>query len=313
MTVPANNRGAIWFTPTFANDLPIAYSTSTNATTVALNGSDVGMFTGNSALTAGITRILQPAAPFASSIFHQGFNRERSLVQARVVSFGVKITNVTPPLYRGGTALTYVSPRHQNVAGLSYSTCASQSLTRMQSVGSQPIELALSAVNEAELEYADAAEGVTLTQALYPYSGGANGFPATYDSSPTSAIYTDTVASVLVGVPVACVYFDPSGQNQTFNVEIVNHMEYIGDSVQPFVTPNEADDVGLNKVEQAKESIQEILASNPYTTAKAVAGKALKASFGVVKEMLLDHVTRSFDSGAYAAMPRPIIEWALEL
>lgn len=288
LTVVAQNRGAIFLTPTLANDMPVAYAT--NLYSGSLNAAEAGILSAANTLTLGWNRIVQTTAPYGATQVGQGFNRERSLIDGRIVSVGVRITCTTPLLQRGGTVVSLVSPRHANISSYSYSTMTSQTYARMAAVGDKSFDIAISAVAESETEFSEALEGVDTTYGLYPFSGGSTGFAATFDSAPNGSSYTDTVAGYMVGAPIAAFMIDSAGQPQSYNVEIISHMEFAGPGCQGLVTPNEGDMVNFNKIQQAKELAGEKLAGDPSLSYRQAGASAIDAVYNAVKQVPLKSV-----------------------
>lgn len=300
-------RGAIFITPNLVNDMPIAYATNIISST--FYSGDPGIFSAANTLNPGWNRVYQSTAPYTATQIGWGYNRERSLIDGRIVSVGVRITCTTPLLQRGGTVVSLVSPRHANISGYSYATMSSQTYARMAAVGNQPFELVVSAVSDAETEFTEALEGTDVTYGLYPFSGGATGFAATFDSAPTGSQFTDTINSYVVGAPIAAFMIDPAGQSQSYNVEIISHMEYAGPGCQGLVTPNEGDMVNFNKIQQAKELAGEKLAGDPSLSFRQAGAAAIDAVYSVVKQVplktVLDSIQVGVDAyGSYRSAPQ---------
>jgi hypothetical protein len=83
---------------------------------------------------------------------------------------------------------------------------------------------------------------------------------------------------------------DSAGQPQSYNVEIISHMEFAGPGCQGLVTPNEGDMVNFNKIQQAKELAGEKLAGDPSLSYRQAGASAIDAVYNAVKQVPLKSV-----------------------
>lgn len=259
VTIPAGaNYGAIWFSPTLASDTVCAYYTSGAASTY-YDGSAHWLKQSNASY---FTKVNFSNCPYTSS----QLTAANPDVCGRVVSMGASITCTTPPLYLGGTLVTYSSPTHENVStSYGYDTLLGQSTAVQQNMDRQLHWIACAGIEDKESVYSNDAESTT--DMLFPFSND-----KTLDIPITSG------GSVYNGAPIMCivVHVPTSTSDQTFNLQVVEHVEYSGKLTASLQTPTHVDIVGTAQVRTALSQIHEIRAQNPKANLTTVLKDKLK-------------------------------------
>lgn len=214
--------GAVWVSPTLANDANLAYYTTSTAT--GFDGS--AQYLKQTNITAGYIGTAKfSSAPYSTTLLQAN----PQTVTGRIVGVGMMIEAATPALYLGGSTIGYASPTHDDVSELSYNDLLGQDSAMYFPTTRKKYELFTSTVDNLEWDYARAGLGLI---AIHPYS---NAIQA--GAAAGSAI---TVSSVAQGAPVMCCMFSqPSSTvGQTFNVTIIQHVEYTGKATAFLHTPD---------------------------------------------------------------------------
>lgn len=268
VTIPAGaNYGAIWFSPTLAKDTACAYYTSGDASTY-YDGSAGWLKADNSDY---FTQVNFSNCPYTSA----DLTADNPDVCGRIVSMGASITCTTPPLYLGGTLVTYSSPTHENVSTIyGYDTLLGQATAVQQNMDRQLHWIACAGIEDKESVYSNDAE--SQIDKLFPFSNN-----AALDI-PIGDSETD-----FNGAPIMCIalHVPTSSSDQTFNIQVVEHVEYSGKRTASLQTPTHVDIVGTAQVRTALSQIHEIRAQNP----KANLATVLKDK---LKKVMLDGMRR---------------------
>lgn len=260
VTIPAGaTYGAVWLSPTIASDTYCAYYTS---------GTSSGYYDGTAnwlkvANTANFSEVSFANCPYTRSQLYTT-NPE---VFGRIVSMGASIQCTSPSLYIGGTLVSFSSPTHENVAQLySYDTLLSQATAIEQQMDKGLHWIATAGIEDKESVYSNDAE--TITDALFPFSNNV-ALDIPIGSSTTE----------FNGAPVMCFVINvPTNSTvaQTFNVQVVQHVEYSGKKTASLQTPTHVDVVGTSQVRTALTQINEMRAQNPKVNITAVFKEKLK-------------------------------------
>lgn len=181
-------------------------------------------------------------------------NIQNASVSGRIVSVGMKATYTGTELSRGGMMAALTTSDHRNLNQMSwvditsYTDCVRVPVTR------KSFELVASAVDPNECDFAEAAEVNTYVneessakiQCFYPYSQGQRAVENWPD----------------IGAPIMAIVATGSPGN-TFQIEIIQLVEYIGRPTNSYNTPSHSDIDGLSKVLNAAGKTPGTRASNP--------------------------------------------------
>lgn len=265
VTIPAGaNYGAIWFSPTIASDTACAYYTSgtwknTSGTPIYYDGSAAWLNNDNA---ASFTQVNFSNCPYTSG----QLLADNPDICGRIVSMGASISCTTPPLYLGGTLVTYSSPTHENVSTLyGYDTLLGQATAVQQNMDRQLHWIACAGIEDKESVYSNDAESDV--DKLFPFS---NNSALDIPVGSSSTLYN--------GAPIMCIviHVPTSTSDQTFNIQVVEHVEYSGKKTASLQTPTHVDIVGTAQVRTALSQIHEIRAQNPKANLTAVLKDKLK-------------------------------------
>ncbi len=238
--------GFACFAPVTANDVAtVAYSGSTYAGTVFRT----------TTATAGVSVTSMNKLPFTSAQVTD--QTQTNAVSARVVSYGWKITYTGTEQNKGGVYYTVNMPDRSPIDGLGVADIGDYPQTRVLAIDRQTEDGTLHPVNWHEWSYSNSDTQDT-DQMIYPYSDGAAG----------SATAVPAIAGVLWNAVAGT----------TFEVQLVQLIEYIGRGAQPFLTPSSSDIQGFEDVIAAAGSADYDLVGSPAGTRLIqVFRRALKA------------------------------------
>lgn len=207
--------GYVAFAPTLANDYAaVAYTTS------AFTGTSVSTTAGT-----GVSVALLDKIPFTYTQLTD--LQQANSVAGRIISMGVKINYIGTELNKGGVYYSYVSPSREMVSAATVDTLGAYIQTALRPIDRRELTALVTPTNRHEVDYSN--EDQTDTDlVIYPYSNSNSG-------STTS-------------VPAVGVIMFQSTSGNTFEVQIVQHMEFIGRGAQPFLTETRSDVVGFEEV-----------------------------------------------------------------
>lgn len=288
--------GYIAIAPTACNDLASIYYTET-----AYAGANLSVG------ATGVTVSNNTANPYGHSLFLPG-NASADCISARIISVGLRIRYTGTELNKGGLIYGLVLPNHGNlhsttpVAMSAWRECVRRPVSRAWTT------IVASAIDTDEGDYPDVSElyainttsslNEAVIKALYPFSSG---------NSVT------TTNANLGGIPMA--FMITSTEGNSFEFEVITHMEIIGSLVQNSVTPSHADAIGLSKIIEVKGMADINAASNtsniPYEKNFA---ESLKSGISQMVDTTVEvaSVAKTINDGvnklsqAYASIP-----WAL--
>lgn len=150
-------------------------------------------------------------------------------VQARMVSVGARIRYIGNELYRSGTMNVFVSPDHSNVDQMSFDDLLSRPETIRSATRRDWLEISTAAVSAEETNYPSTLLDTDMQKIdqCYPFSN-------------TQAIRTDNTSTGAACMAIYVTGVNPIGTDQ-FEVEIIEHIEYVGKLAKSSYTPSHAD------------------------------------------------------------------------
>lgn len=217
VTSGASGYGFVAFAPALANDVnSLIYSSASTWT-----GSAVTTTT-----AAGLSLAALDKLPFASASLTD--LTATNGVAGRIISYGIKINYIGTEVDKGGVYYTYVSSSRESVNGYTADTLGALVQTALRPIDRREMNAVVTPTNRHESDYSN--EDQTDTDLiLYPYSN--------------SAAYTAGTSIPAIG----CILIQSKTGN-TFEVQVVQHVEYIGKGAQPFLTETRSDVVGFEEV-----------------------------------------------------------------
>lgn len=288
--------GFIGIAPTTCNDLASIYYSST-----AYTGSSLSVG------ATGVTVQNNTANPYVHTLFIPS-NVSKDALSSRIVSVGLRIRYTGTELNKGGLIYGLVLPNHGNLHATTptdmsaWRECIRRPVTRAWTT------IVASAIDTDEGDYPDVSELLAINttnslneaviKSLYPFSSG----NAVSTANPN-----------LGGIPMA--FMITSTEANSFEFEVITHMEIIGSLVQNSVTPSHADAIGLSKIIEVKGMADINAASNtsnvPYEKNFA---DSLKTGISQMVDTTVEvaSVAKTINDGvnklsqAYASIP-----WAL--
>jgi len=254
VTIGTGGIGFCYFTPCMSNDTAsVVYSTSTYAGTNANETVTLA--------TIGATSGSMTSLPFATASFAPGSSSTPAAVAGRIVAAALSWQYTGTVADMGGVVYALVHPDHSNTNNIGANNIGAFAETQVSRVDAKRHWIGLSSVDEMETNYVLPVDNAVPTPSLelvYPYSNGDR-----FNS-------TDTLA----GAP-ACIWIQGKAGN-TFQVEVVTHVEYIGSSAQYALTPTHSDAVGFEVVQNASARLPSLAQAKPEASRPSLMREALR-------------------------------------
>lgn len=264
--------GFLAVSPTVCSNQPFVYYTDGDHTGDTVNIQPYS-------LAPGTHYAVQPGAQFPSADYIDGTINDPSTITSRLVSVGIRVRYTGTELNKGGLCYCLVSPDHGN---LNFSTIAS--LNGYKECIKVPVsrkwtEIVISAVDPDETSYPDAsdwlatgssgASNLEYLKMLYPFSQGA----------------CITASAPSVGAPIA-VIITTGLRHNTFEWEVISHMEHVGRPVQSVSTRSHSDVQGMSDVTDAAGAAQSIRAGNGMPQKEAVITQLVRTVYENRQEIM---------------------------
>lgn len=228
------------------NEASIWYSTPTFAGTTIPNAA-VG-----SGPPVGVSEAALNSGGYSSAQLGNGV----SSVMGRLVSVSVAVQDVSPQLNRGGVIYGLTQPEHEGIDGYSVSQLAAYQESYVQPNDGRKHWIAAYGIDPNELAYPN-----TLsigTEYTSPFSRKCDQYYAAGTTRPIMGF-------LLSGLP-----------GNTYMVEIVQHVEYIGQLSVPMQSRTDSDPEGLGKAQEALANTSAIANAHPEKSLLQCAGEAIK-------------------------------------
>lgn len=197
------------------------------------------------------------------------------LIQGRIACVGATASYTGKTLDQAGLVVCYSSPEHEDLSQYSYSTI--QGFLEADVANTSRKKCTLSAIANCEQEYsfdrsgyANAISGANAASlayemvALYPWGKYVN---------PTVGINSGSQPYPTVPMVIHC----QATPGSSLHIEIVTHVEYVGNSAQTNVTPTVSDPVGLDRVVTAAGRVPGMKQANPGTPLGTLMQRAILA------------------------------------
>jgi len=288
MTTGSDGFGYVFIAPCLSNDSNFVFYTNSSTTAYTASPNPISAAT-TPFLSSGWGTALT-TSPYATAKFYPPTNAAATIievpVQGRIVSCAASIQYLGSVSNMSGAYYLLADPSHSNLAQVGFSTSpgfGSFTETDVRRVTDQKEWLVDFARSETECDYPTLLDGTTaLPTALsgknyrcFPYSGSQ---PAGYANS-ADQYNACTMALAVTG----CV-------GQSFQIEIITHVEFIGQAATYALTPNSHDVAGGKMV---LEAVQKAV------NYKANTGKDwLTASVASLKNIALEHGPSALRMGA---------------
>jgi hypothetical protein len=296
--------GYVYFLPCLASDgICAIYTGSTFA------GTDASApLSAANTLTTGVHVASLANLPYSTSNLISPATSGGSVpgVKGRIVSYGYRVTYCGTTSNEGGVYYNYSSSTHENVSNW-YTTPAllsSMNECEVTGVTREPIEGAIYGVFPQEDQYSfdfvnqtvDTQQNAAAnTSTVYPYGFsqylGTSG-PYCWGSNDGGAGFNYVAATINSGGPIAVVQVQGVAAG-SFLVEIIQHVEYVGELCVSDVTPNMADPEGTLKVKAAAAAVPLMRAANPTADTATLMRDALFHQFSEVAKVNISSVAKS--------------------
>ena len=263
------SMGFIAVAPVLSNDRLVCYSTDSTfaGNTVACSAS---------APAHGVNGSNMVSLPFTTSQLTSSIAAE-SAAQGRIVSCGVSARYVDTELNRGGRVICFSDPDHGSVVGESIAALGGRPEADFSSPDAKRPKCWVASYAQNGVEMAYPMEDPTFNndqyqiQQVYPLS----------QNQPVSL----GVGDQGYGAPIMCIVATGVVGN-TYEYEIVLHVEYVGAATSSMITPNSADNDGVALVQTALGRTPAARVSTGLSFQKAFKQQLIRAAKEISKVAL---------------------------
>lgn len=205
-------------------------------------------------------------SPYTSGMFSSVLNETATTgtVSGRLVSVGASIQYTGTLLNQGGTYYMYTSPDHSNINSPAYVDLGACAEAFVERITSKKQWIMTSSISDAEMNYPDQSSQESTYAVsdspyglVFPYSGGAAMCPGLY----------------LGGVPIMIQANVPNAAS--FELEVVQHVEFVGPATQAFISPTHSDARGFELVSNASAMIPQLRTAMPNVALPSLMDKAI--------------------------------------
>lgn len=243
-TVTTNSNGFafVYYTPTIASNGNAGWYSS------AAFGGTQGFFTTTATgvtSTAGVFPIAMDNAPYTVANLTGVRGGTQNTVRGRVVSSAISVQYTGTVFNEGGLYYLRTDPAHQNMYNISLTQFGTYGDAKILPITRRKEWLVDGPANENETEYA-----------TNPYAQGSSSADTLSQVSPWCNAEVLSPADTTGGFanPGATnVIYITSSPNNSFQVEIVTHVEYVGQIATTMLTPSHADTLGFQAVAVAQK------------------------------------------------------------
>lgn len=253
MTIGDNGFGFVAVAPCLSVGSGSIYTTNEthDVKSIDIDATSLGTTVDSSAMSQTPYSVLDLTGDTASS---------DAAIRGRIISTAMRIRYIGTQLNLGGRMAGYTSPSHDNLNGSDFSQIASRPESVRLPVTREWTEFVVFADSPEETDYPQRLDDdatVAVIQQVYPLSDA----KTLYGGSDRG------------GVPMAVCIESTAGNK--FEVEVRNHMEYIGYETSSMKTPSHCDLDGMSKVQNAANgSFFQRAADSTYDLATSM-GKTL--------------------------------------
>jgi hypothetical protein len=234
-------------------------------------------------------------APYASTAFATFLNNTgaSATVNGRIVSVGASIQYTGKVTDQGGTYYMYVSGDHANLNTLGTLDLGANAETYVERVTAKKQWIVTSSISEEEMSYADGGDSYATTNSyqnpyfpVYPYS---DKVPITYGT--------------YIGATPMVIQITTPG-SASFELEVVEHVEYIGTAAQAYITPTHSDAKGFELVANASAMIPQLRTAAPNASLVSLMDKAISIADEALRPVAVAGLRGAAMYGIKGAMSR---------
>lgn len=255
--------GFLALNPCVANDAPTGWFTNSTyaGTTIAIQPT---------AVVAGTFSFNMSTNPYGIASYTSGTATANSDVTSKIVAVGARWRYTGTELNKGGLTYALVHPDHGNVNGMSISLMSTYKETSIRPTSRQWNEVSISAIDEHETSYPDAAGLVAigmganpeLVYMAYPYSQGA---------------CIDSISTNQGAAPFGILFQGTPGNS--YAVEVIMLLESVGSVTNNMATRSHTDLKGLGVATNAAGSAQSTMAATDKITWKQAVLEAVAKEY----------------------------------
>lgn len=254
-SIGSSGTGFVMVSPSLANDADnVFYTTSAFTDTVAKP------CTANNVLAVGVATQTPGQLPYSTSTLANSSKYASESVTGRVVAVGLRITYTGTTVNESGMIYGLHDPAHMSISGAGQGDIGTYAEAVVRPVSRKACTISAFALDDAEDQMLWQTAGIaTPTNLLYPFNpvGSLN---VSYKGT-TSYTYAGAGGANVGGPVLGFVFSGVAGMS--FQIEIVQHVEYVGQTCQSAITRSHVDPVGAVQVKNAVRDAQLIANQRP--------------------------------------------------
>jgi len=270
VTIGTLGIGFVEYSPCLAND-----GSAFRYTTAAYASDDSVAFTwvGSGKATAQMSNLPYTTAQLNDTATSGSIPQ----VQGRIVSFSATAKFNGTELNRGGSAVCFTDPGHENLNAQTLAQILSRAEASYEVPNSDRDEcsLVLFGISEQEMVYPDlnfAPDAITANiMACFPFADGN---------------IVDSTTTTVGAVPAIMIFKGVAGQ--TYHVECVQHSEFIGILTEGKTTPNIVDEPSLGRVQGALSRVPQKKREKSHLSAGRVMAECLRETWQELSPVAFD-------------------------
>lgn len=255
--------GYALFMPTVAN----------NCTTVLYSDAGSNLTSASPALPPGpgVQFVTLTSLPYRKTDFLGGTPFTSPSVQGRIVSYGVRFRYIGTELNKGGRMYCLVEPDHDNLYGAGFQSLGNYKECICLPVSRTWQEMVVCSQSSTEVDYPQNQYALAASSVAGVTADACEELLSCYPLSQMQFLSATAAnaLSVVGGAPLA-ILFDGMAGN-TFEFEVVTHVEYVGSISQSMLTESHADSQGFSIVQNTAGRVNQMRAESPSYMSQAKA------------------------------------------
>jgi hypothetical protein len=255
VTIGTGGVGYALFSPCLSNDYNAIYYSGSSYAGTLVNTAITNLTTGNN--IGKITTL-----PYGAATLQPSDKYTPPSLAGRIVSAAISWQYTGTVSNMGGVVYALVEPNHSNVNQIGDNKVGTYAECLTMRVDNKRHWVGISAIDDSEINYPEPDYNGTVSSNLsvnYPYSNGQS---------------LGSSDAAVGGAPIG-LYFTGTAGN-TFQVEVVEHVEYVGITAQSSITPTHSDARGFEIVQNASARIPALQQEKPEATRPTLMSAALR-------------------------------------
>lgn len=235
--------GFVALAPTLGSDCQNVWYTN-----AAFAGTAAAILSANNTPTTGVLVATPTQLPYTADILCNQTQLDNERISGRIVAAGLKVTYTGTVLNQSGMYYGLTEPNHGCVSGATQADIGSYQCAAIRPVTRMPLLVVAHPLTDVEDQPQFLFSASSSSHLLYPLSNANTAFNTTY-RGPT-AYAAGTPIGIGAGGPVSIIIISGVA-GQTFQIDVIQHVEYMGNLSQATQTRTHQDAAGAEIVRAA--------------------------------------------------------------